>query len=367
MQYPEKTVIKDNIFHVCVIGLGEIGGGIFMELSNKFGSDQVFGVDISDTVIKRVTLQGLNAGKEIPKAHNYIVAVYTAKQIIDVCKKIPLETRPLISIEATSEPDEIQKINKAISGFGNYDLVYFPHRFNPDDPEHQYFNLHRVIAGVTDQAAKRAIAFYSQFMPKELIHQFPLEVVSLTKAMENSYRFIEIAIAEDIKMACDKRGIDFKLLRESMNTKWNINVLEARDGIYKKCLPKDSAIIRRYFPDLKILTAAIETDTEYKKYAKGVLRVNPWYIISPLIIFSIFVIFMISNRVLSHYYVDPVYQRVEDLHSNIQQINKESSSGGEREERLNREVTNYIEEVRELKEAKNNKIIFPGTMLGGMN
>ena len=70
---------------------------------------------------------------------------------------------------------------------------------------------------------------------------------------------------------------------------------------------------------------------------------------------------------MSHFYVDPIYQRVEDLHSNIQQINKESSSGGEREERLNREVVDYIEEVRELKEAKNNKIIFPGTMLGGMN
>ena len=49
-----------------------------------------------------------------------------------------------------------------------------------------------------------------------------------------------------------------------MNTKWNINLLEARDGIGGKCLPKDSAITLKMMYS-KLVKKAIDVDRQYKE------------------------------------------------------------------------------------------------------
>lgn len=66
-----------------------------------------------------------------------------------------------------------------------------------------------------------------------------IEVAELSKIAENSHRYLQIAYAEDLKMCCDKIGIDFNELRNAMNTKWNVDLPEAREGIGRHCLPKD--------------------------------------------------------------------------------------------------------------------------------
>lgn len=123
--------------------------------------------------------------------------------------------------------------------------------------------------GASSSAAlKRAIKFYSKFMNPALIHTTSLAIAELCKPLENAYRFYEIAFAEELKMLCDRKKLDFELLRKAMNTKWNIDIKRARNGIGGHCLPKDIQLIRKFFPEFKMIKMAIEIDGKYKSVKK---------------------------------------------------------------------------------------------------
>jgi UDP-N-acetyl-D-mannosaminuronate dehydrogenase len=57
-------------------------------------------------------------------------------------------------------------------------------------------------------------------------------------------------------------------LRDSLNTKWNVNILEPREGIGGHCLPKDTKMFLNSSKSIRsrIIEAAIQVDSEYRKY-----------------------------------------------------------------------------------------------------
>jgi UDP-N-acetyl-D-mannosaminuronate dehydrogenase len=57
-------------------------------------------------------------------------------------------------------------------------------------------------------------------------------------------------------------------LRDSLNTKWNVNILEPREGIGGHCLPKDTKMFLNSSKSIrsKIIEAAIQVDSEYRKH-----------------------------------------------------------------------------------------------------
>jgi UDP-N-acetyl-D-mannosaminuronic acid dehydrogenase len=91
------------------------------------------------------------------------------------------------------------------------------------------------------------------------------EVAEMCKITENSHRYLQIAFAEDIKMICSKIGLDFNELRVAVNTKWNVDLPEARTGIGGHCLPKDIRYVTSLAPS-KILESAIDVDSQYRKW-----------------------------------------------------------------------------------------------------
>jgi UDP-N-acetyl-D-mannosaminuronic acid dehydrogenase len=97
-----------------------------------------------------------------------------------------------------------------------------------------------------------------------------IEIAEITKIAENAHRYLQIAFAEDMYLYCQANSINFPELREALNTKWNVEVLEPREGIGGHCLPKDTKMFlqssRSISARSKILKAAIEVDEEYKRY-----------------------------------------------------------------------------------------------------
>ena len=61
--------------------------------------------------------------------------------------------------------------------------------------------------------------------------------------------------------------MNFGELRNALNTKWNVNVLEARDGIGGHCLPKDAKMFLQSSDATKseIVAAAIDVDHDYRR------------------------------------------------------------------------------------------------------
>jgi UDP-N-acetyl-D-mannosaminuronic acid dehydrogenase len=95
-----------------------------------------------------------------------------------------------------------------------------------------------------------------------------VEVAELTKIVENAHRYLQIAFAEELYLYCKSNSISFSELRESLNTKWNVEVLEPRDGIGGHCLPKDTRMFINSSNTIKskILQAAMEIDEDYREY-----------------------------------------------------------------------------------------------------
>ena len=253
---------------VSVIGLGEVGTPVFEDLHTcnrppeKF---DIYGMDINQQRVWELRELGYEVGTEMIASDVYIICVYTTDQVIDVIKKIPNKGKDvLISVESTLDPEVDYMLTESLLGEAN--LVLFPHRFNPNDPDHRVFNLDRVMGARTEKEIDIALEFYSHFMHLSYVHVVPFEIAALTKVAENAYRFMEIALSEAMRMAIEEDDLSYEELRQAMNTKWNIDVKEARDGIGGHCLPKDMDLFRKWcYNSLEVFDRLFYTDAEYKR------------------------------------------------------------------------------------------------------
>ncbi|MGD9674000.1 MAG: NAD(P)-binding domain-containing protein [Candidatus Nitrosocosmicus sp.] len=126
---------------------------------------------------------------------------------------------------------------------------------------------------ISTEPVKEHKDYYEEIKPKQGlgIPMHPVssvEVAELTKIVENAHRYLQIAFAEELYLYCKSNGIRFSELRESLNTKWNVDILEPRDGIGGHCLPKDTKMFINSSNTIKskILQAAMEIDEDYKEY-----------------------------------------------------------------------------------------------------
>jgi len=70
-------------------------------------------------------------------------------------------------------------------------------------------------------------------------------------------------------MICETLGLDFNKVREACNTKWNVEILEAREGIGGHCLPKDIRYLSSLTIHNRLLEGAIKADEQYRKWLSG--------------------------------------------------------------------------------------------------
>jgi len=103
-----------------------------------------------------------------------------------------------------------------------------------------------------------------------------IDIAEMTKTIENAHRYLQIAFAEDLYLYCQANNINFSELRDALNTKWNVNILEPREGIGGHCLPKDTRMFLQSSKSIKskILTAAVEVDQDYRRYRQQLARTD---------------------------------------------------------------------------------------------
>ena len=123
---------------------------------------------------------------------------------------------------------------------------------------------------IATSAGKNNVINYTPNLGIPLHPVSDVEIAEITKIAENAHRYLQIAFAEDIYLYCQANGINFPQLREALNTKWNVEILEPRDGIGGHCLPKDTKMFLQSSKSVstgsRILKASIEVDEEYKRY-----------------------------------------------------------------------------------------------------
>ncbi len=263
---------------VCILGLGQIGLPVAQYVAER--GIETWGYDISQASVERAAkIKNLHATakwQDIPQADVYIVSVTTGQinecpdisAVFDVTKKIAQTARPntLVSIESTVVPGTCQKIYNETFG-RKINLIHCPHRYWADQPVEHGVNQIRVIGAVTSDALKQGITFYKDTLGIPVFPVSSAEVAEMCKITENSHRYLQIAYAEEVKLICSKIGLNFDELRAAMNTKWNVDMPEARDGIGRHCLPKDIRYVMSLAPDqATLLQCATVVDKNYREW-----------------------------------------------------------------------------------------------------
>ena len=140
--------------------------------------------------------------------------------------------------------------------------------------QQQSTNHGRVTIPSTTTSMARTTGLKTLSIPMHPVSS--VEVAELTKIVENAHRYLQIAFAEELYLYCKSNSISFSELRESLNTKWNVEVLEPRDGIGGHCLPKDTKMFINSSNTIrsKILQAAMEIDEDYREYFQNAKELN---------------------------------------------------------------------------------------------
>ncbi len=240
------------MFEAAVIGCGQIGTEVMKALvAQRFTKDEIIGTDIDSLAIERLEAEGFRMTNPIcmPEAKVYFICVWNTDDVVNILDKLAdKEHVKTIFVETTIDPKYINLILNFIHESDLYKkVVFFPHRFNPKDPDHHVFNQTRLFAPASTVAEADAREFLRKVMNEHLLEGCSPEIAILGKVVENAYRAMEIILAQEIKEACVEEGINFTELRNAINTKWNIDVKEAIDGVQGKCLPKDLALFNKFF------------------------------------------------------------------------------------------------------------------------
>jgi nucleotide sugar dehydrogenase len=286
---------KTNFKKVIVIGLGQLGLPVAKYVKEK-GFD-AYGYDINEKSMQ--TAESKHGVKKAVTFNDFdvlIICVSTHRPddmfspqvdgLMSVVEKISREakTGALVSIESTIPKGTSQRVLEKLGH--RLHVVHAPHRWYALEEQDHGVNQLRILGGVSKCCLQEGLRFYDGKTGGEKdvaaaaatagIHALSIpmhpvssiEVAELTKIIENAHRYLQIAFAEELYLYCRTNNISFTELRDSLNTKWNVNVLEPRDGIGGHCLPKDTKMFINSSNAIrsKILQAAIEIDEDYREY-----------------------------------------------------------------------------------------------------
>ena len=299
IQYPSMQLNR-----VLVIGLGQLGLPVAKYIKQRGGFD-VYGYDISSKAMDRAqTTAGIKKATNFSDFDVYILCISTHKAedmfspqiegLLSIIDKISKEAKngALVSIESTIPKGTSKKVFEMLNH--RLHVAHAPHRWYALEEQEHGVNQVRVIGGVCDCCLKVAMYFYDgrsenmnnssssssssneeKSKAKSLgIPMHPvsdIEIAELAKIIENADRYLQIAFAEDLYIYCQANNISFPELRDAVNTKWNVHILEPREGIGGHCLPKDTKMFLQSSKSIKskILQAAIEVDQDYRRYRQA--------------------------------------------------------------------------------------------------
>jgi len=245
---------------VCVIGLGTVGTPTIKYFHEK--GFQALGYDIAKKSIEGI--ETYTNWKLVPEPEIYVITV-SSENVESICKMISEKDKNcFVSIESTVPVGTCRTI------YQSYDLrnlVHCPHRYWREEPMAHGVKQQRVIGAVNKHSLKKGFEFYGALdIPVHVCQT--IEIAEMCKVAENAYRFVQIAFAEELRRICEDETIPFEEVRTACNTKWNIQIPEARHGIYGSCLPKDMGYMNNMVKSAPLIEGAIMADEIYKNFIK---------------------------------------------------------------------------------------------------
>ena len=268
--------IKDKTAKIGVIGLGYVGlplaiefvksgydvTGIDVDINkiNSINSGQNYIADIDDNILKKaVENKNFSATNDfsIVKSMDCIsICVPTPlnKQkdpdisyIVSVMEeiKIYLHSNMVLILESTTYPGSTKElilpyINDNQFHIGkDFFLCFSPERIDPGNKIYNTSNTPKVIGGITSNCTKIGSLLYGSIVD-EVIEVSSTETAEMVKLLENTFRAINIGLANEIAIMCEKLGVNAWEVIDAASTKpFGFMKFSPGPGLGGHCIPID--------------------------------------------------------------------------------------------------------------------------------
>ncbi|TXT54894.1 MAG: hypothetical protein BAJATHORv1_50147 [Candidatus Thorarchaeota archaeon] len=156
----------------------------------------------------------------------------------------------MVVVESTVAPgttqNVVQKIlekESGLKGGEDFDLAFSYERVMPGKLLEFIVNMPRVVGGITPKSTERALEMYSKII-KEKIYTTDTLSAELAKTIENAYRDVNIAFANEMALVCESLGVNIYEIIELINARHDRHMHIPGAGVGGHCLPKDPWLLR---------------------------------------------------------------------------------------------------------------------------
>jgi UDP-N-acetyl-D-glucosamine dehydrogenase len=268
--------IRSRTARVGIVGLGYVGLPLAVEFARA--GFHVTGIDLSQEKTKRV-----NAGDSyIGDISNEVLAplVKSGKlratsdfnavldlDTINICVPTPLRKTKdpdmsyivsaceeivkylhagtLVILESTTYPGTTDELLLPMLSKGGLEvgkdffLCFSPERVDPGNPKYQTANIPKVVGGVTEACTEMGRLFYAQAL-QHVVPVSSTQVAEMVKLLENTFRMINIGLANEIAIMCDRMRINVWEVIDAAATKpFGFMPFYPGPGLGGHCIPID--------------------------------------------------------------------------------------------------------------------------------
>ncbi|MCE5169380.1 nucleotide sugar dehydrogenase [Paenibacillus profundus] len=289
---------------ICVLGLGYIG----LPTAAMFSSHghEVIGVDVNASIVETlnngsihieepglselikdaVHSQMFKASLHPEKADVFIIAVPTPNNnddsymscdlsfVLNACQSIIpyLEKGNIIIVESTISPrsmDDYVKVLFEDNGFTAGEDIYLAHcpeRVLPGQILKELIHNNRIVGGITGKCIQAAAEVYSAFVQGEIIRT-EAKTAEMSKCMENTFRDVNIALANELVKICYDLDINALEVINMANKHPRVNIHSPGPGVGGHCLAVDPYFIYAKSPDYaNIIKLARDTNNSMPEF-----------------------------------------------------------------------------------------------------
>ncbi len=301
------NLIKDKRAHVGVIGLGYVGLPLATEFAGRGFNATGFEVDekkveqinaglsyIGDVSTRQVK-EAVAAGRlratinfdHLKECDAIIICVPTPLRktkepdvsfILSAAEEIKQRLRrgQLVILESTTYPgttDEVLLPMLSATGLKldeDFLLAFSPERVDPGNPEFQTHNIPKVVGGVTDDSTEAAAYLYSQIV-NEVHSVSSARVAEAAKLLENTFRAVNIGMANEMARLCYALGIDtWEVIRAAATKPFGFMPFYPGPGIGGHCIPLDPHYLswkaRQHGFDSRFISLAEEVNSRMPEH-----------------------------------------------------------------------------------------------------
>lgn len=269
---------------VVVIGTGFVGLPLAIILADT--GYKVFAVDIDENIVKAINSNEMHINEtllqrlmEKPTVRENLISQHTptTADVFIISVPTPLDKRKklaslegvktatesilpylrngnLVVVESTVPPLTLRELIKPmIEGYGlkvdeSILLAHCPERILPGEIFYELVHCDRVIGGISEQSSLKAKELYSSFV-KGNIYLTDDVTAEFCKLMENTYRDVNVALANELAGVGDTLKIDIHKAIELANKHPRVNILKPGIGVGGHCIPIDPWFIKETDPE----------------------------------------------------------------------------------------------------------------------